>query len=91
MLVWAPGLPGVSVAGALHQPLFAWLAQAPIARLSLIAACDDHTRGILLFQYPSEPADLNSDAGLASACVGRQWSQRTTIGGFAVWYAAPLG
>ena len=103
VIVWTPGLPGVSVATGLSQPLFAWLSADYFAVLSLSEACQDHTRGILLFQSLNQPAPITTDATLASACTGRTWTPSASINtvglppdvgfaaGLGISYAAPRG
>jgi len=89
MIVWNPGVPGASLAGGLDQPLYAWLSRPAFAVNSLVAACQDHTRGILLLQYPSQPADIRDNPYLSTACIGRTWAQQSPISVLAVWYAPP--
>jgi hypothetical protein len=85
------GLPGISVASGLTQPLFAWLSANYFADLSLTAACEDHTRAILLVQDPSQPIDLNRNQALAAACSTRTWTPRSAISSYVVSYAGPVG
>jgi hypothetical protein len=89
MIVWNPGVPGASLAGGLEQPLYAWLSRPTFAVNSLVAACQDHTRGILLLQYPSQPANIRANPYLSAACTGRTWTQQAPISVLAAWYAPP--
>ena len=88
LVVWAGyqpytayGLPGASVASGLSQPLFAWLSAPYFADKSLAAACEDHSRAILLLEYPGQRADLTTNPVLTTACAGRQWTPRESIDG----------
>jgi hypothetical protein len=96
MVVWAGlqpytayGLPGASVAAGLEQPLFAWLSAPYYSDKSLAAGCDDHSHAILLVEYPSQQTDLATNPTLTAACADRRWTQRASIGGLEVLYAAP--
>ena len=89
MIVWNPGVPGASLAGGLEQPLYAWLSRPSFAVNSLVAVCQDHTRGILLLQYPNQPANIRGNPYLATSCIGRTWTQQAPISVLAVWYAPP--
>jgi hypothetical protein len=42
-----------------------------------------------LLEYPSQPADLNGNYTLATACAGRGWRQLEGINGIAVWSSGP--
>ena len=97
LVVWAGyqpytayGLPGASAASGLSQPLFAWLSAPYYTDKSLAAACEDHSRAILLLEYPVQRADLTNNPVLTTACAGRQWTPRESIDGLELLSAGPL-
>jgi len=89
IVVWA-GPPGIAVASGLVQPAHPWLFTGVLAERSLVAACTERTKGVMLIEYASQPAPTSTDPALATACAGRSWAEMAPIQGLTVRVAGPV-